>query len=308
MSLSRRDFLRLVGLSAATTVGVSVLPRGLPVTAETQPMTMPPLRGRVLYPAQIVSSGNHQTVVRTVWEDEIIPIRPAPNAHWLLTQDGLIAADAVHPLPADYPSAEEEQPLLPYNAEVCAGIASVYAWCSVAAPLLTRVGGGGAAWVVDRLVIDGITWLGIATGRHSSVIGWTPGLLWRRMPHQNRHSIDRLVIDQAGRTLAAYRQGRLTMRAKTATSTQIPGGSYEVKYAAVCASEYCQIGHLSYPLGLLIPYLIGIGPVNVAGAYWHNRFGRPAADLVPEGYITVHPYVARALYASVEVGTPVMVI
>lgn len=307
MSLSRRDFLRLIGASAGAAF-ISSVP--LRWDESQHPVAQSAFSlGRVLYPTSIVAAADRRTMVRTVWEDEVIPIGISTYSGWVQTPDGLVVAEAVHPLsPTDHQDAGSLGPL-PYPAEVSAGIASVYAWCSADAPLATRIGGGGAAWIVDTLRIGAATWLGIATAPDAGVIGWSDARLWgRAAPHaQAPLAFDRLVIDQTDRTLSAYRDQQVIIRAKTAAESHVPAGTYEVKYGAVCASEQYPIGQQSFASGLVVPYPVWFDDHTLAGAYWHNRFGQRAAGHVPEGYITVHPYIARLLYAGAQRGTPVIV-
>lgn len=308
MSLSRRDFLRLIGASTGAALIQSV-PLGWDGEAQdTVDESAFPL-GRVIYPTSIMAAADRRTPVRTVWEDEVIPIWASFYPGWMQTNEGLIAAEAVHPLsPNDEGDAGFSGPL-PCSAEVSAGIASVYAWCSADAPLATRIGGGGAAWIVDTLQIGGTTWLGIATAADADVIGWSDAQRWRRTAPNRRLPLafDRLIIDQPRRTLSAYRGQQVIIRAKTAAESHVPTGAYEVKYGAVCASEQYPIGQQSFASGLIVPYPVWFDDHVLAGAYWHNCFGQSAVGRVPEGCITVHPYIARLLYAGASSGTPVIV-
>ncbi|MCS7071365.1 MAG: hypothetical protein NZM00_07665 [Anaerolinea sp.] len=312
MSLSRRDFLQVIGLSLGAGVAHHILsnPGFAQISPESQVGSncLSPI-GRVLYPAPVRSVHNRHAVVRTVWEDEIIPIQPTVDQNWLATADGLIAAEAVHALNPQYQYPSPGDAVPPYPAEVCAGSASVYAWCSASAPLMTRIGGGGAAWIVDQLSIGGINWVALAVSPHDAIIGWSNARLWRPILWQREEHlrVDHLVIDQTSHVLTAYHEHRISLQTRIAQAARLHPGTYQVNFSAVCASEKYQIQTQPFASGLIVPYVIHFGDSRVAGAYWHNRFGWNAPGLVPDGLVTIHPYAARLLYAAVTTGTSVIV-
>ncbi|MGQ9909642.1 MAG: hypothetical protein ACUVS2_12485 [Candidatus Flexifilum sp.] len=312
MSLTRRAFLQAIGLSLGIGLANTMLDGITLETIGRHSWAADGLHspiGRVLRPVPVISSFDRQTVVRTAWEDEIIPIQPASDRDWFVTPDGLIAAEAVHPLNPDYRYPSRIDAVPPYPAEVCAGSAPIYAWCSASAPLMTRIGGGGAAWIVDRLLIGDIAWLAVAAAPGEAIIGWSNARLWRPIPRPSGElmRVDRVVIDQSSHTLTAYRDRKIYLQTTTAQTTSLRPGRYEVNSSAICASEQCQTQAQPFASGLIVPYPIDFGDGKITGAYWHNRFGQDAPGLIPEGLMTVHPYAARLLYAAVSLGTPVIV-
>lgn len=314
MSLTRRAFLQAIGLSLGVGLANTILDGISPETISRHSCAADGLIrspiGRVLRPVPVISNSDRRTILRTIWEDEIISIQTTSDRDWFTTVDGLIASEAVHPLNPEYQFPSRVNAVPPYPAEVCAGSAAIYAWCSASAPLMTRIGGGGAAWIVDQLKINDIVWAAVASAPDGAIIGWSNARLWRPVSCQSGEPmrVNRVVIDQSSRTLTVYCGRDIYLQTMTAQRSHLRPGLYEVNSSAICASEQYQIQSQPFASGLIVPYPIDLGDGKITGAYWHNHFGQDACDRIPEGLVTLHPYAARLLHTVVSIGTPVIVI
>src|SRR5690554_8060943 len=76
----------------------------------------------------------------------------------------------------------------PFWGEVIAPIAPIRQYCSADAPLVTRIGHGGVAQIVDYLPGEPHGWYGIGN-QNGQVAGWTQAIYWQ--------AVDEVRIDQS---------------------------------------------------------------------------------------------------------------
>ncbi|NDJ59735.1 MAG: L,D-transpeptidase [Chloroflexi bacterium] len=269
------------------------------------PEALEVVRGRALFPTAVYQRpAADASILRKVLPDTVIPLAAATDSLWYRTTDGFIPRESVQPmlLTAGGPMG---QPAAPFWAEVTGPVAAVRAWCAPDAPLITRIGHGGVAQMIDYLPGDApvVGWYGVAapglTASDGSVLGWTQSAPWAPTEVDVRaETISRLVIDRAARQITAYDRDQVRLRTAFASGGALPAGVYSVVRRAPggVAADAAATYH-----GAAWPLIFDDARLSVAGAYWHNRFGSEAVGPA----IQVAPAAARWLYRWIAEETPI---
>jgi hypothetical protein len=174
-------------------------------------------------------------------------------------------------------------PELPFWAEVSAPSVSVRAWCAPDAPLITRIGYGGTAHIIDHLP----GWYRVQTG--TQPLGWSRADAWRAAAPK-RQATEDLHIVIADQCLSVFNPAERILYTPISMGTPLERGRYRLDAAN--------------PSGDFWPYhgaswLMTAGSITLAGVYWHNRFGEP----VPGPTLQLPPLMARWLYRHSGPGT-----
>lgn len=277
--LSRRDFLKIVGVTA---VGVQFdwpfAPQSVPT--ETHGRTF---AAAAVYEAPTLSS----PVITRLWPDSIAPIIDS-NGAWYRLAQGYVQRTDVQPILLQAHSTVEASHALPFWAEVSSPIAVVQEWCAADAPVVTRIGFGGTLQVVDFLPATGglSGWYGVASAQ-GNLLGWTQAVHWRVIDESRKNTrYLTLQIDQLTQRIIIFERERAIMRAPISTGKLLENGIYPVKRHEVGGISHETLYGASWPL------YFGAEDQGLAGVYWHNRFGQSIPGLA----VQVLPFIAKWLY------------
>lgn len=271
--LSRRQFLKFAGIALAG----SQLP-DLHVWAEP---ASDHVYGRALYAAPVYSQPESSApMVRHLWPDNVLPLHDTSGA-WYRVEEGYVERSALQPVNQRPSQAAPSQS--PFWAEVVAPVAPVWQWCAVDAPLVTRIGHGGAAHVINRLP----GWYAVADDQ-DRLLGWSQALHWT--PVQFQPSDTPLEIVVVGDQMTAYRLSQPVASAPVSLGQPIPPGTYALEKGLI-GGLCCHLPSEGDYHGASWQLRFG-DQFEITSAYWHNRFGQPVVG--PS--IQVTPVLGRWLY------------
>ncbi len=280
MPLSRRHFLRLAGIALAA----PYLPHLPSLISATSPANIStpsfePVYGRALGSTPIYAVPSLESpLIKTLWGDTVAPIVDIQDG-WYRLNDGYTSQQQLQPmiLPAQ-PNAVLLDP--PFWAEVSGAVAVIRAWCFASAPLVTRVGHGGALRVIDRLD----DWYGLAESENGRLIGWSLANMWSPAQVDQAMPSLSLLVDQAAQSMEVRDGDHLLLTAPISTGRDLSAGVYPITHRQMTIEQPNQFG---------TPYALTFGSdLHLAGAYWHNRFGAPTQGTA----IQVTTPLARWLY------------
>ncbi|MBN2470964.1 MAG: L,D-transpeptidase [Anaerolineae bacterium] len=290
MQMTRRLFLQVTGGGMLTG---GLLPGGFPALERL------PLAGRVLRQTPVCQGVESPVIMRNLWPDSTVPLEGAVG-DWYRVRDGVVAKRDLQPMLPYDPAGVTVPDALPGVMTVVAPAAPVRAWAAGDAPLVARVGYGGAGLVLDALPDGESGWYAIRdeTAPGGAVLGWTPAARWSvpgvapvtRIPEEAR-----LVLDSRRAEARLMHDGRVLARFPAAVAPAQRAGQYRLTHKRPCGPVGKQVGAswlLDWPGGVLY------------GAHWHHDLGGPGLD---EGW-GVAPWAARWLYESLPVGTAINVV
>jgi hypothetical protein len=277
---SRRQFLQLAGIALA---GVQIDPARLFHSApQNAPLTN---MGRALAAAPIYSAPNAQ-VIAHLWPDSVMPIHDS-KGDWYKVPQGYILKTALQPMALYETPAQIEKPI--FWAEVAGPVAAVRQWCAADAPLVTRIGHGGVAQVIDLLPGEPSPWYGIAA-ENGDLLGWTQATHWRRVEAENSDVTPlSLEIDQQNQTLTVYQDQIASLHAPISIGQSLTPGTYPLQRG--------RMGRMVNNEFHGVPWQISIGDdYNLNGVYWHNQFG----STIPGPAVQITPMLAHWLYQYMD--------
>jgi hypothetical protein len=279
MRLSRRAFLQIMGLTAATGAVTSFSP----VSAEFPSR----LAGRALEAAPIRMMPHLSAAVTgMLWPDSTVSI-VNERGRWYQTEQGWTPCETLQPM---LPYVPMVRSMLPTNSgwvEVAAPVAPVRGMCAADAPLVSRIGYGGILRMVDTLPGEPYGWIAVADAA-GGLLGWSQAAFWRSVEEPNRGMGERsLLIDTRRFAAIAIEDGREVMTLRCAV-----GDELHVGRTAPTAWQISSIVD-SNERRLGVPWQIRFEGGKLFGVYWHNAFGRTA----PGSSVEVPVLAARWLYA-----------
>lgn len=283
MSISRRDFMKLLGISGISS-GAGIL--NFPISEMFISGSIAPahsLYGRALSTVPVyASTSTESAVLRHLFPDTVIPFE---NAHeWQSLPDGFVLRDAFQPMHIPAHQTSPETITGSTLVEVVGPSAAVYAYADVRSPIHTRIGHGGTAIAVNHLDIQNERWYELNIG---GKMYWSLANRWK--PAE--------VIPNPSRTLLTLDTARHQLNANSLWDVS-------VFHSPLVQGQYELVDHL--PVDATETYS-GVAWVTVwqcqdqqirmGGAYWHHQFGRSSVGLItPE--IQLPPFIAQQLYAS----------
>ncbi|MBK8021327.1 MAG: hypothetical protein IPK19_07795 [Chloroflexi bacterium] len=289
MTLSRREFLRVLGVSAA--VGTSSAIPLAPSQAVVPPALNDVVRARALHTAAIRDLPSPEApIIDQFWEDEIFEIQ-AVEGRWLRSSKGFVSASDVQPMVTPVQSVVSEQKS-PVWAEVIAASAPVRQWSADNAPSVAKIGHGGVMRIMDRLTpqAGNPAWVGIAD-EHHHLVGWSRAELWSAIDWRDQRDLDLMVVRETGRAVLV-RSGQALIQVDAALGPQAAPGVYPI--TRILPGQTQQVaGVKRYG----VPYVQESGNVLcLGGVYWHNRVG--AIDQGMHLQLPVH--IARAWFGRLR--------
>ncbi len=276
-ALSRREFLRLCGVTAAAL--------SLPGVRTPAPARF---YGRAFAQAAVRTAPHGgAAAARTLAPDAVIPVKEARGG-WFKTTDGYVDAHDVQPVPPyTRPEVLVQMPSAPFWAEVIAPAAALRRWPLTEAEIAGRVGYGAVFEIGDIQTDDrGTVWY-----RAREPGAWLQALhLCRlRLPEAETGQPTSLHIDCARCLLEAHEAGEVVLSAPVSPAVALRPPQEESVVSAKRPS-----------MALGVPWVVAFGAGwRLHGAYWHNLFGTPHGEEAQ--CIAMAPAVARWVYEWVSV-------
>jgi hypothetical protein len=267
--LSRRRFLQLAGI---TFLGSYFDPGQFWRAAEPYPLLT---HGRALAATPVYAAPTqHSALITYLWPDSIIDLQDTIG-NWYQTSTGFAQRICIQPITL-YPVTHNLLSL-PAWAEVVSPVATVRGWCAADAPLVTRIGHGGVAQVIDYLPADSLSdaWYGIATDS-GDPLGWSQAVHWGQPPKYLpplRGNLT-LEINQIKQHLHVnYDRTRLLTTPVSTSQPLLPGHWSLTRYrpagSVTGAPHRDRLIHGAPWQFQLDNHLL------ISGVYWHNAFGQP---------------------------------
>jgi hypothetical protein len=289
---SRRDFLKITGITLAASQ-INIFPNFQRAFLQNTH------QGRALSAAPIYSAPNSGSeIIATLWPDSISSIRTA-NENWYRLSNGYVERRQMQPMFTSEQTTDIQIPAFPFWAELVGPVAPIREYCAANAPLVTRIGHGGVAQVIDYLPGEPDGWYGVGDDS-GNLMGWTQAIHWLPIKETLRSEYENTIhIDIGTQTLSVENNGIIVLEApasinpgtKSGTYTlelHKPGGTYNTAEAVFHG----------------VPWQLNFGAdIQLMGAYWHNQFGKALQGPA----VQVSPILARWLYHSMNAGDQLIV-
>lgn len=291
-TISRRSFLQLSGIALAAF-------QFSPIFRQAEhPQT---IYGRALTALPLFQGRDTQrSIASHIWPDSVVPILDS-SSDWYTVPGGYVSRAGLQPMHNYTANNTQQLTNFPEWAEVTGTVAIVRSYCAANAPLVTRIGHGGIARVVDYLPGSPIGWYAIADYQNN-LLGWSQTSVWSSVQMDtSSQTQSRLEIDSQNHFLRAFEDNHQILEASCTLNDSLQPGTYHWTGR--------QIGSGSYQLGSEtihgIPWQTYFGDGQaIAGVYWHNQFGSQQSG--PS--IQVTPFLARWLYGWLNTNSVITII
>lgn len=281
-TISRRQFLQLTSIAIAGST-VNRLPFFQPSALHSG------FQGRALSAVPVYSAPRTGMIVGTLWPDSIVPIMGIEQ-DWYRVPTGYVQREQMQPMKPYLPQQPIQLPNVPFWAEVSAPVAPVRQACAADSPLVTRIGHGGVARIVDFLPGEPNGWYGVGD-ENDGLIGWSQALYWQPVESTAAEPGDHdLRIDGANQRVTAWENGDLILQVPFSAGQSLNPGSYSVTEQKPTSARLQIEGFGKALYG--VPWVTRFGDHELTGVYWHNRFGKAS----PGPAIQVTPPLAEWLY------------
>lgn len=287
MIFSRRQFLTIAGITLMGLKPDVLLGSALDFSAQY---------GRALDTLLVRAAPNAQSaVVKHLWADSILRLLNV-KGDWLQIADGYVERSAVQMMLPYTPQPMLTMPQVPFWAEVAAPVAIVRAWCAADAPLITRVGHGGVMRVIDAMPN---AWYALESDQGTR-LGWTQAILWQAVPADAPDIANaRLEINLSKHELYVYDGDRRVMTTPIATGQALQTGVYKVQQRQIGGTYHDAANRAFYGA----PWRIRFSEYELAGAYWHNQFGKSHTGAI----VQMSPLAARWVFRQMQENSTVVV-
>lgn len=275
---SRRSFLKLSGIALSAT---ALQPLQSLRLLEEQTHH----QGRALAALPVYQKADFNApVIAHRWPDSVVTILEDQQA-WYRIEDGFVPRAEVQPILAIPANANLNIPNEPFWAEVVGTVAVIRQHCAANAPLVTRIGHGGVAQVIDRLPGTPSNWYAIADSK-GGLLGWTQSSVWHPVQQAEFNAADRLLqIDTQAQQITAFENDAVMLQAPASLNGVIASGTYHWQEQ--------QMGGYQADAYHGVPWVTRFGSnYTITGIYWHNRFG----ESIPGPTVQLTPLLARWLY------------
>lgn len=251
MMISRRDFLKIAGVSAAST---SLISLGLPNV-----LAFPPARGRLLHyvPARYASH-KHAEIATHLLPDSVHEIWDIQNG-FVRLPSGYVPESAIQPMLEVHQQLPET---LPAYIEVSAPYAAVRQYCTADAPLLTRPGHGAVLEAIKILPDQHGKFNWYQVNLENNLSGWVQAHQIQAMVLGKSLTDSYAVIEN--HQMMIYRHEHEIARFALASPANLVTGTYQI-------TQRHPNMHTSTFKG--VPYVLETDAgLKISGAYWHNHF------------------------------------
>jgi hypothetical protein len=282
--LSRRQFLQFTGISLFMTQfdGFSAF---LPTGTGTELY-----QARALSAAPIYSQPNSSiSAVTQLWPDSVYSLL-AKRGEWYQLYEGYVHETAVQPM---FTSTVTTRHFAPGTyASVTGPVAVLRHQADANATITGRIGHGGILRIADYLPEDigAEAWLALAD-EDGTFLGWSQPGAWSPLSSDlaGDSQITRVIINRHTQQISAENAQGPLLKAPVTTGPNLRPGDYALSQRQLSAGSEVYHG---------LPYALYTGDsLLVAGAYWHNQFGRPTQEGHP---VQLSPIVAAWLYAHLS--------
>lgn len=318
-SISRRDFIKLGGLSLA---GIAALPfKGVQNLASGQ-------QGRVIYDHISVYDQPSLTanVVRQYWADTVIPItqvtigdeEPAHNRVWYqIKGQGYAHSGGIQPVKTEINPPNKDIPPGGQLAEVTVPFTDAHWRPIVRSEVAYRFYYQTTHWVIGFTYgSDGLPWYRVLDDKWELIhyvrahhLRLVPALELTTLSPQIPLQEKRLEVRTREQIVIAYERERPVFVTKAATGAEFsngkfytPGGTHYTNHKM--PSRHMAAGNLAYNGFDLpgIPWVCYLTERGVAfhGTYWHNDYGKPRSH----GCINLAPQAAKWIYRWTRPSVP----
>ncbi len=207
---TRRQFLSIMGVASA---GAYFLPDFFQNSTPTR------FQGRALKAALVYASPHPASPIRSrLWPDSITTILDL-NDGWYHISEGFVQRESLQPMAPFEPVFPLSIPPAPFWAEVNGPVASVRTFCAANAPLVTRIGHGGVAQVIDFLPGEPFGWYAVGDER-GELTGWSQAAVWQAITSEPKLSESRntLQIDRPSQRITAWEGSQVLFESACSTS------------------------------------------------------------------------------------------
>lgn len=262
--LSRRQFLQFAG--------ITLISGQLPDFGRSEPVSE--VYGRALRPTAVYRQADTtSSIIHHLWPDQVLPVTDT-RGDWYQTAGGYVERTALQPIS---PRSPQPAPIgSPFWAEVIGPVAPVWQWCAANAPLVTRIGHGGAAQIIDQLP----GWYAVADTQ-GDMLGWSQASHWTPIRLQFEDAPLEVVV--ANQQMTVYRSNQTIASAPVSIGQPIPPGTYPLKPGNIGGVHCCVSPESAYH-GASWQLRFG-NDYELTSVYWHNQFGKampgPAIQLSP---------------------------
>lgn len=253
-TLSRRDFLRLAG--------ISLIAAQLPLPAYSS--VHKPIYARSLNAVAIQAAPTHESAfVRYLWPNSIVEIQDVESG-WYRLVDGFVPIESLQPMQPFIPDGAKPVLETGMPITVTGPAAAVRQWCAADAPLVTHIGHGGTAYIADYLPDEYSGWYAISDADHC-VLGWTQKIFWSgvtelAIPAQSHQ----VVVNCQTNEISVYTGDRLSIQSACSVGDLVDTGDYPLTGRQFATRQGSRYG---------IPHSLYADGLSLYGVYWHNRFG-----------------------------------
>lgn len=286
-TLSRRHFLQFSGITLFMSQfdGIETLFAAHPASEDYQ--------GRALSAAPVYAHPDSQHApICQLWPDSVHSLL-TQKADWYHIPEGYVSRTALQPMfatPQPTAAFALAQPVM-----VTGPVAVVRKEADIQAAIHTRIGHGGILQVVDYLPQDiGVqAWLGLAD-ENGQFIGWSQPAAWSPLSlmASPKSTVTHLLVNRHKQQISAENEKGVLLEAPITTGPSLKAGRYALTHRQLFSSTTLD----TTPYYGLPFTLKAEGELFMAGAYWHNQFGRPAAGPA----IQLSPVLAQWLYQHVS--------
>ncbi|MEO0562142.1 MAG: hypothetical protein AAF125_08510 [Chloroflexota bacterium] len=278
MTLSRRDFLQVFGVTTASFIAPAHI-FGLQVPDST-------VMGRVINPVgrhiqpDVLSLQQDQ-----LWADSLIDILSV-DGDWYRTDSGFVPIEAVQPI---RPQVDRKTSSVGDYAQVTGAFSSVHAYCDLQSPQRARLGHGAVMRVVDRIDYPSTgTWLALGNSAGEQ-LGWAQAVAWGPLARRETRSIQATLV----RDTHTLRFGDVHTQINCPNT--LLRGVYRVERVAEGQSVRTRHGNIYG-----VPYVFQFGDSQqLYGVWWHNAFGATSEHIEVNVLIGAYLWAADELFITV---------
>jgi hypothetical protein len=251
--LSRRDFLRLAG--------ISLIAAQMPLPAFSTAQKS--MYARAFSAVAIQSAPTVESaLVRHLWPNTILEVEGIESG-WYRLADGFVPVESLQPMQPFFPDGT--QPVLETGMPITVSgpVAALRQWCAADAPLVTHIGHGGTAYVADYLPDIYSGWYAISDADHS-LLGWSQSSFWSSMTETEIPlQANQVVVNRQTNQISVYVGDRLLLQSACSVGDLVDKGAYPLTGRQFASRQGSRYG---------IPYAFRADGLSMYGVYWHNRF------------------------------------
>ncbi len=242
----------------------------------------------------------HSEIIHHLWPDSVTPILDV-DTNWYHLPGGYVRREGLQPMLPYSSSSRGVDYKPPFWAQVSAPVAPIRQSCAADAPLMTRIGHGGAAYMIDYLPGEPNGWYAVAE-EDGNQLGWSQSIYWQPILNEpNGVAIQQVVIDLNDQQLTVWGNNAIVLQAPCSTDSRVVPGTYNISDQKPSVRYLDTINGARYG----VPWITEFGDGGIlGGVYWHNHFGKPTPGMT----VQVSPVIARWLYDGLHLSSEIVLI